>query len=139
MLVQRDDNPKSIYHHCHLAFVHCYIYRVCIMCNTIYIVHSELIKICCSFPHRIFEMQFFSETFKMDFRLSTSLKGFALSGFYPPLSSTMQKTCRRTQHYTPCCLLLHGPCPWGQIPIPKPKQRVESLRSSVLTARLPQT
>lgn len=83
MLVQRDDNPKNIYHHCHLAFVHCYIYTVCIMCNNIYIMHSELIKICCSFPQRIFEMQFFSETFKMDFRLSTSLKCFAVSGFHP--------------------------------------------------------
>lgn len=31
-----------------------------------------------------FEMQFFSETFKMDFKLSTSHKCFAVSGFHPP-------------------------------------------------------
>lgn len=40
-------------------------------------------KIRCSFPQRILRCIFFSETFKMDFKLSTSLKSFAVSGFHP--------------------------------------------------------
>ena len=53
------------------------------MCNNIYIARSELIKIRHSFPQRILRRNF-SLKLKMDFKLSTSLKCFAVSGFHPP-------------------------------------------------------
>lgn len=55
------------------------MYTVYIICNNIYIGHSELIKIWRSCPQRILGCNF-----TMDFKLSASLECFAVTGFHLP-------------------------------------------------------
>jgi len=81
-VVQRGDNPRSIYHDCHTASVHRYICAGCIMCKNTYTEHSELTKLRCSFPRTILRCNFSPKLLR--WTLSASLKCFAVKGFHPP-------------------------------------------------------